>query len=185
MWQDTSFLCSAESLLCHEFDTQDMGKPFVRWHSEELWTPHGKVFDVGVATSRALERISGGSDMTKWGRCSIGLPISSLPHRELSSVATGLAPRLYWCPARNCRGRRLGFARGRYVPSTHPAPLARPVATPISLRSRDGQRRHRTHTLCCAGASRTRLQPGHRFKHLLSHWDYATRLRATPITRFQ
>src|SRR5207247_2350831 len=27
---------------------------------EELWTPHGKVFDVGVATSRALARISGG-----------------------------------------------------------------------------------------------------------------------------
>lgn len=61
-WSDDSslLLCSADSLLRHEFDTEDMGKRFVRWYEEELWTPHGKVFDVGVATSRALARISGG-----------------------------------------------------------------------------------------------------------------------------
>src|SRR5437762_2235082 len=61
-WSDDSslLLCSADSLLCHEFDTQDMGKRFVRWYREELWTPHGKVFDVGVTTSRALAHISGG-----------------------------------------------------------------------------------------------------------------------------
>ena len=62
-WSDDSslLLCSTDSLVQHEFDTQDMGKRFVRWYQEELWTPRGKVFDVGVATSRALGRISSGT----------------------------------------------------------------------------------------------------------------------------
>lgn len=61
-WSDDSslLLCAAESLVQHEFDPDDMGKRFVRWYREGLWTPHGKVFDVGVTTSRALTRISAG-----------------------------------------------------------------------------------------------------------------------------
>jgi ADP-ribosylglycohydrolase len=61
-WSDDSslLLCSTDSLLRHDFDTQDMGMRFVRWYQEELWTPLGKVFDVGVATSRAITRIAGG-----------------------------------------------------------------------------------------------------------------------------
>src|SRR5436190_24212251 len=61
-WSDDSslLLCSVDSLLHHDFDTEDMGKRFVQWYREELWTAHGKVFDVGVATSRALARISTG-----------------------------------------------------------------------------------------------------------------------------
>ena len=61
-WSDDSslLLCSTDSLVRHEFDTDDMGKRFVSWYEEGLWTPHGKVFDVGVATSRALSRIAGG-----------------------------------------------------------------------------------------------------------------------------
>ena len=49
-WSDDSslLLCSADSLLHDEFDTEDMGKRFVSWHREELWTPHGRVFDIGV-----------------------------------------------------------------------------------------------------------------------------------------
>src|SRR5882672_6280854 len=61
-WSDDSslLLCSADSLIRHEFDTEDMGKRFLAWYREELWTPHGRVFDVGVTTSRALSRISSG-----------------------------------------------------------------------------------------------------------------------------
>src|SRR6476659_8896149 len=61
-WSDDSslLLCSAESLLYHDFDIDDMGDRFLRWYREELWTPHGKVFDIGVATSQALARISTG-----------------------------------------------------------------------------------------------------------------------------
>jgi ADP-ribosylglycohydrolase len=61
-WSDDSslLLCSADSLVRHEFDTEDMGKRFLAWYREELWTPRGRVFDVGVATSRALGRIANG-----------------------------------------------------------------------------------------------------------------------------
>jgi ADP-ribosylglycohydrolase len=63
-WSDDSslLLCSAESLSLHEFDTQDMGKRFVRWRQEEIWTPHGKVFDIGVTTAEALSHIASGVD---------------------------------------------------------------------------------------------------------------------------
>jgi ADP-ribosylglycohydrolase len=46
--------------VCHEFDTEDMGGRFLRWYRGELWTPHGKVFDVGVSTARALQNIANG-----------------------------------------------------------------------------------------------------------------------------
>jgi ADP-ribosylglycohydrolase len=61
-WSDDSslLLCSAESLLRHEFDTSDMGKRFLAWYREEIWTPHGRVFDIGVATANALSRIATG-----------------------------------------------------------------------------------------------------------------------------
>ena len=61
-WSDDSslLLCSADSLVHHDFDTQDMANRFVRWYREELWTPHGKVFDVGVTTADALSRVASG-----------------------------------------------------------------------------------------------------------------------------
>ena len=61
-WSDDSslLLCSTDSLVQHEFNTGDMGERFLRWYREELWTPHGRVFDVGVTTSRALARIAAG-----------------------------------------------------------------------------------------------------------------------------
>lgn len=61
-WSDDSalLLCSVDSLLRHEFDTEDMGKRFVLWRKEELWTPHGKVFDIGSTTAHALNYIASG-----------------------------------------------------------------------------------------------------------------------------
>ena len=61
-WSDDSslLLCTADSLIRHEFDIEDIGKRFVAWYQQNLWTPWGKVFDVGVATSQALARIANG-----------------------------------------------------------------------------------------------------------------------------
>jgi ADP-ribosylglycohydrolase len=61
-WSDDSslLLCSVDSLTRHQFDLDDMGKLFVSWYQEMIWTPHGKVFDVGVATAKALTRIANG-----------------------------------------------------------------------------------------------------------------------------
>jgi ADP-ribosylglycohydrolase len=61
-WSDDSslLLCSVDSLTGHEFDLADMGKRFLAWYREEMWTPHGRVFDVGVTTAQALSRIATG-----------------------------------------------------------------------------------------------------------------------------
>src|SRR5271170_4194670 len=61
-WSDDSslLLCSTDSLVRHEFDTEDMGRRFVAWSREEMWTPHGKVFDIGTTTAKSLSRISSG-----------------------------------------------------------------------------------------------------------------------------
>lgn len=62
-WSDDGALtlCTVESLLQAEFDTQDMGNRFVRWMNDELWTATGVVFDVGGATADALMRIAAGT----------------------------------------------------------------------------------------------------------------------------
>jgi ADP-ribosylglycohydrolase len=63
-WSDDSslLLCSAESFVeSGRFDIQDMGERFVRWESQGHWAPHGRVFDIGIATSQALSRIAMGT----------------------------------------------------------------------------------------------------------------------------
>ena len=62
-WSDDGALtlCAVESLVNHKFDTADMGKMFVRWKDEGLWTATGQVFDIGNATSNALSRIAAGT----------------------------------------------------------------------------------------------------------------------------
>ncbi len=72
-WSDDSslLLCTVESLAtCGEFNAVDLSQRFVRWESEAHWTPHGRVFDIGIATAQALSRLrmgtppeeSGGAD---------------------------------------------------------------------------------------------------------------------------
>jgi len=60
-WSDDSSLtlCLAESL-CNGYNLEDMALKFIRWHNEEIWTPHGRVFDIGIATRQAISRISSG-----------------------------------------------------------------------------------------------------------------------------
>ena len=62
-WSDDGalLLCSVESLVECGFDPEDMGRRFVRWQDQGLWTAHGEVFDIGIATSQALRRIRQGS----------------------------------------------------------------------------------------------------------------------------
>lgn len=62
-WSDDGalLLCSVESLAERGFDPEDMGRRFLRWQDQGLWTAHGEVFDIGIATSQALRRIRQGS----------------------------------------------------------------------------------------------------------------------------
>lgn len=60
-WSDDSSLafCLAESLT-KGYDLNDIAKNFVKWYGADLWTPHGKVFDIGIATRHAIENIAKG-----------------------------------------------------------------------------------------------------------------------------
>lgn len=62
-WSDDGalMLCTVDSLVNSEFDTQDIGNRFVLWMKEALWTATNVVFDIGGATADALSRIKSGT----------------------------------------------------------------------------------------------------------------------------
>lgn len=60
-WSDDSSLtfCLADSL-CNGYDLNEMAHYFLLWSRGEMWTPHGRVFDIGIATRNAMYNISKG-----------------------------------------------------------------------------------------------------------------------------
>ena len=55
-WSDDTslMLCLLESL-AEGLDFEALGKKFIAWREDGYWTPHGKVFDKGKATSDAID----------------------------------------------------------------------------------------------------------------------------------
>jgi len=67
-WSDDSSLAlSLAESLCNGYNLEDMATKFLQWYNEEIWTPHGRVFDIGIATSQAIRRISKGTSPTLCG----------------------------------------------------------------------------------------------------------------------
>lgn len=60
-WSDDSSLsfCLAEALT-QELDLYIVGQNFVKWFHDGYWTPHGNVFDIGIATRQAISRLANG-----------------------------------------------------------------------------------------------------------------------------
>ncbi len=60
-WSDDSSLtlCLAEALT-KKFDLQIVADNFVNWWHENYWTARGEVFDIGIATRQAIERLASG-----------------------------------------------------------------------------------------------------------------------------
>lgn len=60
-WSDDGSLtlCLADSL-CNGYDLEDIALKFLQWYNAEIWTPHGRVFDIGIATREAIYKISKG-----------------------------------------------------------------------------------------------------------------------------
>lgn len=60
-WSDDSSLalCLADSL-CNGYDPENIALKFLQWYNAEIWTPHGRVFDIGIATRQAIHKISKG-----------------------------------------------------------------------------------------------------------------------------
>lgn len=61
-WSDDGSLalCTASSLVEAGYDLQDVAARFVGWLDKAYWTPHGQVFDIGLTTRRAIDRLRGG-----------------------------------------------------------------------------------------------------------------------------
>jgi len=57
-WSDDSSLafCLAE-MLCHEYNLKNLANRFVNWKEHAYWTPYGQVFDIGIATSTAINEL--------------------------------------------------------------------------------------------------------------------------------
>lgn len=70
-WSDDSSLalCLAQSL-CGGYNLDDISQKFFQWFNAEIWTPHGEVFDIGIATSEAIKMIKHGADPVLCGGAS-------------------------------------------------------------------------------------------------------------------
>jgi ADP-ribosyl-[dinitrogen reductase] hydrolase len=71
-WSDDSSLtfCLAESLAhvgAYAISLPDLSTRFVNWLDAGYWTPHGRAFDVGVATRAAIARLRAGISPGKAG----------------------------------------------------------------------------------------------------------------------
>ncbi len=73
--------CLAEALT-KEFDLNAIGKNFVKWYYSNYWTARGHVFDIGIATRQAIDRIAGGERPDLAG----GIEISSNGNGSLMRV---------------------------------------------------------------------------------------------------
>ncbi len=57
---DTSLsLCLADALT-EGYDVDTIAAKFVAWRDENLWTARGHVFDIGIATNKAIDRLKNG-----------------------------------------------------------------------------------------------------------------------------
>lgn len=57
---DTSMTLAALDSLCGGLDYGDIMERFCAWSANGAYTPHGELFDIGIATCRALERYEDG-----------------------------------------------------------------------------------------------------------------------------
>jgi len=70
--------CLAEALT-KEFDLNTIGQNFVKWCYNNYWTPRGNVFDIGIGTKQAIDRLvegerpdlAGGFDISSNGNGSL------------------------------------------------------------------------------------------------------------------
>ncbi|SMB98668.1 ADP-ribosylation/Crystallin J1 [Hymenobacter roseosalivarius DSM 11622] len=71
-WSDDSSLtfCLAESISqagADAIDLQELSRRFINWLDSGYWTPHGQVFDVGVATRTAIGQLRAGVEPEQAG----------------------------------------------------------------------------------------------------------------------
>lgn len=58
---DTSLTFCLASSLCNGYNLHDIGNRFVDWYHKGYWTAGGNVFDIGMTTSNAINRLRQGT----------------------------------------------------------------------------------------------------------------------------
>ena len=69
-WSDDSamsFLLVEQ--LIDGYDIEALGKKFCHWYQYNQWTPHGEIFDMGVATRNAMDKLAKGVSSLESGEC--------------------------------------------------------------------------------------------------------------------
>ena len=69
-WSDDSamsFLLVEQ--LIEGYDIEELAKKFCQWYQYNYWTPHGHIFDMGVATRNAMDKIAKGVSALESGEC--------------------------------------------------------------------------------------------------------------------
>ena len=74
--------CLAEALT-NEFDLNTIGRNFVKWYHNDYWTATGTVFDIGIGTQEAIDRISKGVQPDLAG----GIDVSSNGNGSLMRIS--------------------------------------------------------------------------------------------------
>ena len=67
-WSDDSSMtfCIAD-VLCGEFSLEKIAHNFAAWANDNLWSPHGYLFDIGNSTRRAIDKITSGLPLSQTG----------------------------------------------------------------------------------------------------------------------
>ncbi len=62
-WSDDSSMALATlASLHHGYDLKDIAEQFVKWDKEEMYTPFGEVFDIGITCANAILRFQDSKD---------------------------------------------------------------------------------------------------------------------------
>jgi ADP-ribosylglycohydrolase len=80
---DSSLTFCLAEVLANKFDLNAIGQNFIKWYYKNYWTARGNVFDVGIATREAIDRIAKGIRPELAG----GLDVSSNGNGSLMRIS--------------------------------------------------------------------------------------------------
>ncbi|MBP7557131.1 MAG: ADP-ribosylglycohydrolase family protein [Chitinophagaceae bacterium] len=91
---DSSLAFCLSEALTGEFNLQKIADNFIKWLHHNFWTPRGKVFDVGITTNMAIQRLkhgcppelAGGTDESENGNGSLMRILPLITHIRDKSI---------------------------------------------------------------------------------------------------
>jgi ADP-ribosylglycohydrolase len=66
---DTAMSMLLVEQLIEGYDVQKLANRFCHWYQYNQWTPHGEIFDMGVATRNAMDKLAKGVPASSSGEC--------------------------------------------------------------------------------------------------------------------